>query len=97
MRAWEQEHVLKLYFNCHNSHNLAPFENCRQPVKGHLRKFPHWDDANTKELVYEGWTTVSPKLINEKAEPMPERLQAIKDAEGRMTDCWVQLQTLRIM
>lgn len=48
-----------------------------------LRKFPHWDDATTKELIYEGWTHVTPKLINEKVASMPERLQAVSDGEGK--------------
>lgn len=85
VRTWKQEHILEFYFNCHNSPDLAPIENCWQPVKGHLRKFPHWDDATTKELIYEGWATASQKFINEKVESMPERLQAVKDGEGKMS------------
>ncbi len=38
-----------------------------------------------KELIYEGWTYVSQKLINKKIASMPERLQAVKDGEGKMT------------
>ena len=29
---------------------------------------------------------MSQKLINKKIESMPERLQAVKDGEGKMTD-----------
>ncbi len=52
-----------------------------------FRKYPHWDDATTKELIYEGWTHVTQKFINEKVASTPERLQAVKDGEGKMTGC----------
>ena len=85
MRKWKEPNGLETYFNCHNSPDLAPIENCWQPVKQTLRKFPYWDDATTKELIYKGWTLVTQKFINEKVATMPEKLQAVKDGEGKMT------------
>ena len=83
--TWKEKYGLETYFNCHNSPDLAPIENCWQLVKQTLRKYPHWDDATTKELIYERWTHVSQKFINQNIASMPERLQAVKDGEGKMT------------
>lgn len=74
---------MKFYCNCHDSPNLASIVNCWQPVKQTLCKFPRWDDATIKKLIYDGWTHVTQKFINEKVASMPERLQAVKDGEGR--------------
>ena len=71
--------------NCHSSPDLAPIEKCWQPVKQNFRKYPHWDDATTKELIYEGWPPITQNFINEKVASMPERLQAVKDGERKMT------------
>ena len=62
----KENNGLESYFNCHNSPDLAPIENCWQPVKQALRKYPHWDNTTTKELIYEGWTHVNQRFINEK-------------------------------
>lgn len=65
---------------------LSPIENCWQPPKQYLRRFPHWDDATTKELVYEGWSRVSQEYINEKVDEMiPDRLRAVVDGGGKVT------------
>ena len=50
VRTWEDQNGLESYFNCHNSPDPAPRENCWQPVKQTLRKYPHWYDATTKEF-----------------------------------------------
>ena len=49
VRTWKESNGLEFYFNCHSSPDLAPIENCWQPVKQHLHKYPHWDD-NTLAL-----------------------------------------------
>ena len=85
VRTWKEQNNLESYFDCHNSPDLAPIENCWQPVKQTLRKYPHWDDATTKELIYEGWIHVTQKFINKKVVSIPKRLQAVKDEEGKMT------------
>lgn len=64
---------------------MASIANCWQPVKQTLCKFPRWDDATIKKLIYDGWTHVTQKFINEKVASMPERLQAVKGGEGQMT------------
>lgn len=33
VRTWKEKNGLESYFNCHNSPDLAPIENCWQPVK----------------------------------------------------------------
>ena len=86
VRTWKEKNGLESYFNCHNSPDLAPIKNCWQLVKQTLCKYPHWDDTDIKESIYEGWTYMSQKLINKKIESMPERLQTVKDGEGKMTD-----------
>lgn len=85
VRTWKEQNDLEPYLNCHNSPDLAPVENCWQLVIQTLCKYPHWDDATTKGLIYEGWTHVTLKFIKEKVASMPERLQAVQDGERKMT------------
>jgi hypothetical protein len=85
VRKWKQQCGLESYFNCASSPDLAPIENCWQPPKQHLRKYPHWDDTTTKELIYEGWANVTQEFINKRVLSMPDRLQAVIDSNGRMT------------
>jgi hypothetical protein len=85
VRTWKQENKLKHYFNCASSPDLCPIENMWQVPKQKLRKYPHWDDHTTKGLIYEGWSHVSQKYINEKFSTMSERLKVVIEEEGRMT------------
>ena len=85
VRTWKEKNDLNRYFNCASSPDLSPIENCWQPVKQHLRKYPHRDDATTKELIYEGWSHVSQQFVNEQVATMPKRLQAVIDDEVGMT------------
>ena len=63
VRTWKQEHGLKSYFNCASSPELAPIENCWQPLRAHMRKYPHWDDKTTRDLITKGWAGVSQHLL----------------------------------
>ncbi len=85
VRTWKKDHKLKSYFNCASSPDLAPIENCWQPPKQHLKKYPHWDDTMTRGLILEGWDSGSQKFIDRQVLSMPERLQAVIDGEGKMT------------
>jgi hypothetical protein len=76
---------LKSYFNCVSSPDLSLIENCWQSPKQHIRKFPHWDEATTVDLIHEGWATVSQHFINDKVAEMLKRLQAVIDGDGAMT------------
>ena len=49
-RQWKEVNGLEHFFNYASSPDLSPIENCWQP-KQHLKKFPHWDDHTTKELI----------------------------------------------
>ena len=82
VRTWKENNGVESYFNCHNFPDLAPIENCWQPVKQTLRKYPHW---TTEELIYEGWTHVNQGFTNERISSIPSRLQAVLDGEGKMT------------
>ncbi|KAF2179332.1 hypothetical protein K469DRAFT_596295, partial [Zopfia rhizophila CBS 207.26] len=44
VRTWKQKNGLESYFNCSNSPDLSPIENCWQPPKQYLKRFPHWDE-----------------------------------------------------
>jgi hypothetical protein len=87
VREWKEKHNLESYFNCHDSPDLAPIENCWQPPKQYIKKFPHWDEDTTRELAQEGWDKIRRDytFINKRVESMPERLQAVIDREGQMT------------
>ena len=54
-------------------------------VRGRFLKIPHWDDSTTKDLVVEGWDSISMDFINEKCSNMPRRLKDVIDLEGKMT------------
>ncbi len=56
-----------------------------QPLKAHMRKYPHWDDQTTKELILEGWAEVSQSFINKLVKSMPDRLKAVIETEGKLT------------
>jgi hypothetical protein len=85
VRTWKRKNRLNSYFNCPSSPDLSPIENCWQPPKQFLKKFPHWDEFETRELVTEGWGNISQKFINERVNSMPQRLQDCIDMEGEMT------------
>jgi hypothetical protein len=82
---WKRRNNLNHFFNCPNSPDLAPIENCWQVMKQHLKKFPHWDEFETRELAIYGWSHVSQDFINDCIDSMPKRLQDCIDMEGRMT------------
>jgi hypothetical protein len=54
VRTWKQQHGVLHYFNCASSPDLDPIENCWQAPKQTLKKYPHWDDGTTRELIVEG-------------------------------------------
>ncbi|KAF1971708.1 hypothetical protein BU23DRAFT_645480 [Bimuria novae-zelandiae CBS 107.79] len=35
-------------------------------VGPHLKRFPHWDEFETRELAVEGWANISQQFINER-------------------------------
>jgi len=83
--TWKRRNALDHYFNCPNSPDLAPIENCWQVMKQHLKKHPHWNESEVRELAHEGWDGVSQDFINERVNSMPRRLQDCIDMEGRLT------------
>ncbi|KAF1964030.1 hypothetical protein BU23DRAFT_585773 [Bimuria novae-zelandiae CBS 107.79] len=85
VRTWKQDNNLTSYFNCHSSPDFSPIENCWQPPKQYVKKFPHWDEGDTRELALEGWDKVTQKFINERVETMPQRLQDCINMDGQMT------------
>jgi hypothetical protein len=85
VKTWKKKHNLEHYFNCSNSPDLAPIENCWRPPKQFMARFPHWDEFETRELALEGWQKVSIHFINEQVDSMPRRLQDCIDLEGQMT------------
>jgi hypothetical protein len=85
VQQWKDQHKLEHYFNCHSSPDLAPIENCWQPPKQYVKKYPHWDEQNTRELALEGWEKISQDFINKQVNSMPQRLQDCIDMDGQMT------------
>jgi hypothetical protein len=72
---WKHKLGLDSYFNCSNSPNLAPIENCWQLSKQYLKRFPHWNEFETQKLAHEAWQNISQKFINKRVDSMPQRLQ----------------------
>lgn len=83
VKAWKESNNLKYYFNCSGSPDLSPIENCWQPTKHYIRKEPHWDRQDTRNLAQEGWDRIEQKWINKKVDEMPERLLAVIRAHGK--------------
>ena len=54
VKKWKTENQLQYYINCPSSPDLSPIENCWQPPKQYIQKYPHYDDASTRGLIYEG-------------------------------------------
>jgi len=82
IRKWKEENKLKSYFNCANSPDLSPIENVWQSTKDELRKYPHWDDYTTREIVQKAWDMkVTPHFVNRRIRSMPQRLKDVKNSE----------------
>jgi transposase len=71
VHTWKQVNNVSYYFNCHLSPDLSLIENCWQLLKQYVRKFPHWNEADTRELALEEWDKVSQDFINTRIESMP--------------------------
>jgi hypothetical protein len=76
---------LKYYFNCASSPDLSPIENCWQALKQTLKKYPHWSDEMTRELIVEGWEALKQKTINKWVDEMPQRLRDVLELDGQLT------------
>ena len=85
VRAWKDHHQLHHYFNCPQSPDLSPIENCWSVPKQYIRGFPHWDVETVKGLAEEGWQQLKQKTINNWVRSMPKRLKDVIDLEGGMT------------
>jgi hypothetical protein len=82
---WKQDMGLNTYFNCHNSPDLAPIENCWQAPKSFVRKRPHYDEQTLMELMREGWEHVTIPYINKQVRSMPQRLHDVIEGDGERT------------
>ncbi len=91
---WEEENNIEYFFNCASFPDFSPIENCRQPLKQHLKKYPHSDGRTINQLIVEGWDLVSQRYINEKCRSIPKRLRAVNKAEGDMDQRGVCAQIL---
>ncbi|KAF2183648.1 hypothetical protein K469DRAFT_710450 [Zopfia rhizophila CBS 207.26] len=85
VRTWKKENGLQYYFNCYSSPDLSVIENCWQPPKQYVKKFPHWDEQDTRELAIEGWEKVNQKFINASVNSMPQRLKDVIEMDRQMT------------
>ncbi|KAK6363297.1 hypothetical protein TWF730_011363 [Orbilia blumenaviensis] len=84
-RRWKNNNGLVSYFNCSQSPDLSPIENAWQSPKSYTRRHPHWDEDSTKALACEGWDSLNQDTINRWIDSIPERLQAVINAGGKMT------------
>ncbi|KAF3924463.1 hypothetical protein ABW20_dc0104127 [Dactylellina cionopaga] len=82
---WKQAHNLKHYFNCSQSPDLSPVENAWQVPKSYVRRSPHWDEESLMALINDGWYALKQASINKWVDSMLQRLQAVIDCEGKMT------------
>lgn len=85
VHTWKKNNGVEYYFNCHSSPDLAIIKNCWQPPKQYVKKFPHFDKGDTRELALEGWDKVSTAFINSRVHSMPQRLKDVLDKDGQLT------------
>ena len=85
VRAWKESHGLKHYFNVSGSPDLNIIENCWQPPKAYTRKFPHFDDPTTIELIKEGWAQVKQEYINQIVSTYPRWFHNVINSKARLT------------
>ena len=71
---WKKDNSLETYFNCAESPDFAPIENCWQAPKVYVQKRPYFDEQSLIELLSEGWEKVSIPFINEQVNSIPQRL-----------------------
>ncbi|KAF2627901.1 hypothetical protein BU25DRAFT_431205 [Macroventuria anomochaeta] len=62
VRTFKKDNSIQSFFNAPSSPDLALIENCWQPPKQYIKKFPHWDEDDTWELALEGWDKVTQEL-----------------------------------
>jgi hypothetical protein len=63
-REWKEKHGLKPYFNCPQSPDLSPIENCWFVSKMETQKFGIFDIDGPRTVAVEGWDQLSQKSIN---------------------------------
>ena len=85
VKGWKQANGLESYFNCSGSPDLALIENCWQPMKQYIRKFPHYTKQDTMQLAEKGWDTIKQEWINKRVDSMPDRFQDVISMNGRIT------------
>ena len=79
---WKKDIGLETYFNCAESPDLAPIENCWQAPKAYVQKRPHYNEQSLMELLLEGWEKVTIPFINEQVHSMPQRLHDLYRGQG---------------
>ena len=84
-KRWFEVNGVKYFFNCADSPDLAPIENCWQAPKDYCRQIPHWSKEELREVLREGWKHVTQEFINEQVASMPQRLYDCIQNEGRRT------------
>jgi transposase len=83
VKDWKEANSLTSFFNCSGSPDLSPIEDCWQPTKQYIRKFPHWQKQDTIRLATEGWERIEQDWINKKIDEIPDRLHAVIQHHGK--------------
>ena len=86
VRRWKEKHGLQYYINAPKSPDLAPIENCWQPVKQYLPKADYWNVESTLVVVRKGWRDyVKQQSIDKWVMEMQNRLHDVLDRKGQIT------------
>ncbi|KAL8359970.1 hypothetical protein RB598_008355 [Gaeumannomyces tritici] len=85
VRTWKKEAGLTSFFNCSHSPNIPPIEKAWLVLKNKTRSQAVWKDRYLKELAEEAWNGLSLNSINRWVDSVPDILEKIVDAEGKMT------------
>ncbi len=83
--SWKDKYRLKHYFNISGLPDLSIIENCWQTPKDWVRKFPNWNDEETKKLIIEGRDLVSQEYINGQVKTILQRFKDVIASEGQIT------------
>jgi hypothetical protein len=84
MKVFKDDMGLRYYVNCARSPDLTPFGSCWDVLKQDMAESGLAAAPNVFHFAQERWRELDQEVINRWVDSMPQRLQAVIDAEGQL-------------
>jgi hypothetical protein len=84
MKVYKQDMGLVYYVNCARSPDLTPFGSYWDLLKQDMAEFGLATTPNVFQFAQERWRELDQMVIDRWVDDMPQRLQAVIDAEGQL-------------